>query len=33
MEELKIVIEELLHAVTDEDLLDLVYRMLLSSVM
>ncbi len=31
-EELKIIITELIHAVTDEDLLDLVYRLLLASV-
>ena len=31
-EELKIIITELVHAVTDEDLLDLVYRLLLASV-
>jgi hypothetical protein len=31
-EELKIIITELVNAVTDEDLLDLVYRLLLASV-
>lgn len=31
-EELKIIITELVNAVTDQDLLDLVYRLLLASV-
>ena len=31
-EELKIIITELVNAVSDEDLLDLVYRLLLASL-